>query len=245
MSQSLIIFAAALLTALATSLGALPFLFQKTLGQKHVAWGNAIAVGFMIGASFMLLHESFALSKSVSVFGFALGVLFTFIADKAMGHDAQDQLILDKSGRSFSKRAVLLVAIMTLHSGAEGISIGVSFGNGEALGFLVTLAMTLQNIPEGLAIALVLIPAGLSLRSTALWCFLSSLPQPLLALPAYWAVLFFAPLLPWGLGMAAGAMLWICFSDLLADAFKSAHHNTVTTLVMLSISLTLLLQVMI
>jgi len=53
-----------------------------------------------------------------------------------------------------------------------------------------------HNIPEGLAISLVLVPRGASVRSAAWWSVFSSLPQPLMAVPAYVFVEEFGRLLP-------------------------------------------------
>ena len=45
---------------------------------------------------------------------------------------------------------------MTVHSFAEGVGVGVSFGGGQSLGLVTALAIAIHNIPEGLAISLVL-----------------------------------------------------------------------------------------
>jgi zinc transporter ZupT len=116
-----------------------------------------------------------------------------------------------------ARRILLIMGVMTAHSAAEGIGVGVSYGTGRALGDGITLAIALHNIPEGLAIALIMVPRGVSVPMAAVWAVVSSLPQPLLAVPAYAFVLTFAPVLPVGLGLAAGAMLWMVFSELLPE----------------------------
>jgi zinc transporter ZupT len=107
---------------------------------------------------------------------------------------------------------------MTAHSVAEGIGVGSAFGDSDRLGLVIALAIAVHNIPEGLAISLVLVPRGTRVRTAAGWSVFSSLPQPLLAVPAFLFVEAFAGLLPVGLGFAAGAMLWMVGRELVPEA---------------------------
>jgi ZIP family zinc transporter len=95
--------------------------------------------------------------------------------------------------------------------------VGVAFGGGDSLGFLTALAIAIHNIPEGLAISLVLVPRGIGVLHAAGWSVFTSLPQPLLALPAFLFVEVFAWALPYGLGFAAGAMTWMVIAQILPD----------------------------
>ena len=119
-----------------------------------------------------------------------------------------------------ARRAVLIIAVMTAHSAAEGVGVGASFGGGDALGLAITIAIAIHNIPEGVTISLVLVPRGASVRSAALWSIFTSLPQPLLAVPAYLFVEQFTAILPAGLGFAAGAMVWMVWRELLPEALR-------------------------
>jgi len=68
---------------------------------------------------------------------------------------------------------MLLVGVMTVHSFAEGVGVGVSFGGGESLAWVTALAIAIHNIPEGLAICLVLVPAGVRVLHAAGWSVFS------------------------------------------------------------------------
>jgi zinc transporter ZupT len=158
-----------------------------------------------------------------------------------MIHGREDLHIGNITGAD-ARKAFLIVGVMTLHSFSEGVGVGVSFGGGQALGELITAAIAIHNIPEGLAISLVLIPRGTSVIRAAWWSIFSSLPQPLMAVPAYLFVSAFQPILPIGLGFAAGAMLWMVFSELIPDALKDASHNAVAIATTLSITAMLVFQ---
>jgi zinc transporter ZupT len=235
----LIVFLAALLTALATGLGALPFLFIRTISPNSVAVANAIAAGLMLGASFGLVSAGAEYNGWATFVGAILGVLFIMIAQRLLGDHEID--FVGATGVS-ARRMLLIVVVMTVHSFAEGAAVGVSFGGGTALATAITIAITVHNIPEGLAISAVMRPRGVSVAKCAGWSIFSSLPQPITAVPAFIFVDRFAAVLPYGLGFAAGAMVFMVLVELLPEAYEQALGRSVGLIASLTLVAMLLFQ---
>jgi zinc transporter, ZIP family len=239
----LYVFAAALATALATGLGALPFALGRAQVRRWLGPANGVASGVMLGASAGLIYEGVQRSSGRTALGGLLGGAFVLVAYRVV--DGRDTLTLGALRGADARKALLIVGVMTAHSAAEGIGVGAAFGDTDTFGLLIAAAIALQNIPEGLAISLVLVPRGASVRSAAGWSIFSSLPQPLLAVPAFVFVDRFSTVLPVGLGFAAGAMIWMVGRDLLPEALALGPRRIVlfdTTLsfaVMFALQLTL------
>ncbi|WP_457631193.1 ZIP family metal transporter [Oceanithermus sp.] len=231
-SQVLAVFVYASITAIATGFGALPFAFAKSFPRNWLGLGNAAAAGLMLAASFGLIYEGVAESLARTMVGVVVGLVFILWSHRFL-EKYEDLDIGDLSGLD-ARKALLIVGVMTLHSFAEGVGVGVSFGGGIAFGLFVTIAIAVHNIPEGLAISLVLVPRGVSWWKAALWAVFSSLPQPLMAVPAYVFVESFRQILPAGLGFAAGAMIWMAFSELIPDALEDSDAGAVATTIVLA-----------
>jgi zinc transporter ZupT len=207
------------LTALVTGLGALPFLFIKKINRWWLCIFQAAAAGLMLGACFNLIDEGAHINPYRTFFGILVGLGLIVAADQLITRRGTNADVGDLVGAD-ARKALLVLGIMTAHSFAEGIGLGVSFGGGQKLGLFITAAIAVHNIPEGLAVSLVMVPKGTRVGKAALWSIFTSLPQPLMAVPAYLFVLFFEPWLPVGLGLAAGAMIWMVFAELIPDAYE-------------------------
>jgi zinc transporter, ZIP family len=226
------VFLAALATAVATGLGAIPFLFLAHPKRSSLGVANALAAGAMAGASVGLVWEGWQRGPVRVLLGLAAGAVVIAAGSRLLKRDGHQHFGSIRG--TDAGPMLLIVGVMTIHSFAEGIGVGVAFGDGQELGLVIAIAIALHNVPEGLAISLVLVPRGISVGRAAAWSVFTSLPQPLMAVPAFVFVESFEQLLPVGLGFAAGAMAWMVASDLVPDAVRVAPLWTVALVGMLA-----------
>jgi zinc transporter ZupT len=233
------VFLFGLATALATGLGAIPFAFVRSISPRVVAYTNALASGLMLGASFGLLAEGADYGRLATLIGANLGVLFVLFAGRLLG---DRELQFGGIRGEDARKMTLIVLVMTVHSIAEGVAIGTAFAGGTTLALVITAAIAVHNVPEGLAISAVLRPRGATIAACAGWSIVSSLPQPLLAVPAFLFVETVSGLLPYGIGFAAGAMVFMVLVELLPEAFEAGRRSIIALLVSVAMVAMVLFQ---
>ncbi len=235
----LVVFAVALATALATGLGVLPVMAMRVDEKRSVVISSALAAGCMLGASAGLFYEGSSRNVVGTLAGAFAGVVF-IVGTRLLLHQTPHAHVGNLRGAR-GLTALMVIGVMTVHSFTEGAAVGVSFAGEESLGIIIAVAIAIHNIPEGVAVSLALVPFGVSARTAAGWSIFSSLPQPLMAVPAYIAVRTFEPLLPAGLGFAGGAMTWMVATQLLPESMVAGSRRIAlialigSTLVMLAI----------
>jgi len=220
----LITFVAAVVADLSMALGVAPFFFLDDLSKRAAATLSAVAAGMMAAASLVqLVGEGLRRAPGLQAWevaaGLALGALFyAGVAKWVKSREGLDPFRLRAIGGT---AALMVVAAMTAHSLPEGIAIGVAFGSGEqGFGIAVVAALAVHNVPEAIAITLALRAKGVPIWQCLGWTLFTSLPQPVAAPFAAWLMWLFEPLLPFGLGFAAGAMLFLVVDDLLPEALE-------------------------
>ncbi|WCJ27872.1 ZIP metal ion transporter family [Euphorbia peplus] len=222
--------------AAATGLGAVPFFFVE-LDPQWAGLCNGMAAGVMLAASFDLIQEgqSHGAGNWVMI-GILSGGVFILLCKKVL-EQYGEVTMLDIKGADATK-VVLVIGIMTLHSFGEGSGVGVSFAGskGFSQGLLVTLAIAVHNIPEGLAVSMVLASRGVSPQNAMLWSVITSLPQPLVAVPSFMCADAFNKVLPFCTGFAAGCMIWMVVAEVLPDAFKEASSSQVASAATISVA---------
>ncbi|HVM60999.1 MAG TPA: ZIP family metal transporter [Verrucomicrobiae bacterium] len=215
------VFVVALITDLATGIGAVPFAFSRTLSRKWEGISCAVAGGMMISASvFSLAEQGLRRGRAWEiVLGMLAGALFFWLTARFL--EGNRWQVADLSTED-SKQAVLIIAAMFVHSIPEGIAIGVGYATGDLrFGLLLAIAIAVHNIPEGIAVSVPLRTKGVSILKCAGWSVFTSVPQPLFAVPAFLLVSVFHPLLPFGLGFAGGAMVFLVAAELMPESVSN------------------------
>ncbi|NIV14086.1 MAG: ZIP family metal transporter [Aliifodinibius sp.] len=216
---------AASITVLSNGLGGLPFVFTKTFPEKIARLGWAVSGGLMLSASlFNLIIPGLSDGGIISVaVGIALGAGLMAFTSNWLGHHDFEIQGLTEAG---SRRIILVLATLFIHSFPEGLAIGVAYGSGEErLGILIAFAIAIHNIPEGLAVALPLNAEGISGWKCVGWAIFSGVPQLIAAIPAYLAVRAFRPILPYAFGFAAGAMILLVMSEMIPESRESEQQR--------------------
>ena len=129
------------------------------------------------------------------------------------------------SPRGQQEDGALLMTAITLHNIPEGMAVGLAFAlasSGESFGGAAALALGvgLQNFPEGAAVSLPL--AGRGRGRAFLRGMASGAVEPLFGVTAVVFAAAAAPMMPWLLSFAAGAMLYVVAEELIPQAHSRA-----------------------
>jgi ZIP family zinc transporter len=225
--------------ALATAVGALPALFIRHLSTRWEDIMLGFGAGVMMAAScFSLILPGVAAGSDIFgnrpagaalvATGLVLGALFLLLADKAIPHE---HVQAGHHGPEWMqlRRVWLMVFAIALHNFPEGMAIGVGFSGGDpAVGVPLAVAIAVQDIPEGLVVAVALRTVAYAPWQAALAAALTGLAEPLGAIVGVALTSGFAPLYPAGLGFAAGAMIWVVSHEIIPETHRKGHEQAAT-----------------
>ena len=159
---------ATLFTWFVTAAGAAPVLFTKRFNQKIMDGMLGLAAGVMIAASYWsLLAPAIEMSGGdwkPATIGFLVGGLFLYLIDKILPHLHLGLETAQAEGiKTTWHRSILLVLAVTLHNIPEGLAVGVAFGAvGQATDAAMAREMTLAGIALAIGIGLQNFPEGLA-----------------------------------------------------------------------------------
>ncbi len=246
-------FIAGVIASFACGAGALPLAIKRLDPGRHTGLGYGVAGGLMFAASvYNLILPGFNLnSNEMSIHqvlpvisGIILGSLFLWGTDKFLSKDRLE----NKNWKKWGGRIEILIFVtMAVHSIPEGVAVGVGYASEEVadtqLGNYIALAIAIHNIPEGLAVAIPLRAAGASINKCFWAAFLTSLPQPVAAIPAGIVSWLFKPIMPILMGFAAGAMIFLIILELIPEALSTERPTRIAWAFTIGFCLMILVQV--
>ena len=182
--------------------------------------------------------------------GFLLGMAFLLLMDQLVPHLHLGSEKAEGPNSSF-KRLTMLVLAVTLHNIPEGMAVGVVCagylaGDTEitAMGVLaLSLGIAVQNFPEGAIVSMPLRAEGEGKLRAFAGGVLSGVVEPIGALVTILAAELLVPALPYLLGFAAGAMLYVVVEELIPEMSQGEHSNVGTLTFALGFTLMMALDV--
>ncbi len=223
----------------ATALGALPALILRGLSHRTEDTMLGLAAGMMLAASSfslilpgldagMAITGNGTLAALTVVLGLGLGVLLMLGLDNFTPHEHAHGGPCGAGCERLDKIWLFVFAI-ALHNLPEGMAIGVSFAKGDlSVGLPLTTAIAIQDIPEGLAVAMALRAAGLTPLNAVLIAAASGLMEPIGALLGIGLTSGMALAYPIGMGLAAGAMIFVVSHEVIPETHRNGHQTAAT-----------------
>ncbi|CAA7626365.1 Protein GufA (fragment) [Magnetospirillum sp. SS-4] len=172
----------------------------------------------------------------------AAGVLLMLGLDEFTPHE-HDKTGPCGPGHERCGRVWLFVLAIALHNLPEGMAIGVAFARADmAVGLPLATAIALQDLPEGLAVALALRGAGFRPSTAILAAAAGGLLEPVGALLGVGLSSGLAAAYPAGLGLAAGAMIFVVSHEVIPETHRNGHQTPATLGLMVGFALMMVLD---
>jgi ZIP family zinc transporter len=239
---------------LATTVGALPVLVVGRLSPKVHNAMLAFAAGVMLAATvFSLLLPGFALAEPLLggpkagalavVAAMATGGLAMAAIHRLLPHE-HFQKGHEGPGRQRVARVWLFVLAIAVHNFPEGLSMGVGAASGDAaIGLGVTLGIGLQNLPEGLAVAMSLAGLGYSRMQALGVAALTGSVELIGGLAGAGLLAISTALLPAALAFAAGTMLFVISDEVIPETHRAGFGDSATAALFVGFGLMFFLDV--
>lgn len=244
-------FYAGMAAAFATAAGALPALFSRKLSARLNAAMLGFGGGVMLAASIFslilpamnLFAESSGSSGSLQVALAILGgALLMLLLERMVPHE---HFIKGTEGQQAKalKRSWLFVLAIILHNIPEGLAIGAAYAGGDASGAsALATGIAVQDIPEGFVVAMALLAVGYRRRVALAVGMLSGLTEPIMAVIGAVLLGTSPAMLPWGLALAAGAMLFVISHEIIPESHRLGHELSATNGLMLGFVVMMILD---
>ena len=244
---------------LGTTLGAGCVFFVKgKLNMRLQRIFTGFAAGVMVAAAiWSLLIPSLENAGHMgkwafvpAIAGFWLGVIFLAAMDKAIPHLHVNSDTAEGPTSKFQKTTMMILALV-LHNIPEGMAVGVVYAGAmmqEAditvtAALILSIGIAIQNFPEGAIISIPLHGEGVKKSKAFTYGMLSGLVEPLAAILTIMVAEFVFPILPYMLGFAAGAMIYVVVEELIPEMSEGEHSHLGTFMFMLGFSVMMVMDV--
>ena len=248
-----------LIPFLGTSLGAACVFFMKNSMSISVQRAmTGFAAGVMMAASIWSLimpainqsEHMGKLSFIPAVVGFWVGILFLLLLDHVIPHLHMNSNAPEGPKSKLPKSTMLILAV-TLHNIPEGMAVGVVFAGyladnvaiSLASAFTLSIAIAIQNFPEGAIISMPLKSGGMKKSKAFYYGVLSGVVEPIGAILSILVADLIVPALPYFLSFAAGAMIYVVVEELIPEMSEGEHSNIGTMFFAVGFSIMMILDV--
>ncbi|MET0334860.1 MAG: ZIP family metal transporter [Rhizobacter sp.] len=241
------------MAALATALGTVPLLLHQRFSQRDCDCMLGFGAGVMLAACcFSLIIPGLAAARAQGAgswgaggivgAGLLLGALLLMVVDKLVPHEHFVKGLEGPEAKAL-RRAWLFVFAIALHNLPEGLAIGVAFAGPDAVGAkALATGIAIQDVPEGMVVALALRSVGYGRVLSAALGAASGLIEPVAAVLGVLLIGLSSSLLPWGLAAAAGAMLFVISHEIIPESHRKGHEGFATGGLMVGFVLMMLLD---
>ncbi len=232
------------------------------LRREITPWLQKLLLGFasgvMIAASVWSLLlpsidmtvESGGIGWLPAAVGFLAGIFSLLLFDSVVPHLHIDSSVPEGVKTGLGRSAMLVLAV-TLHNIPEGMAVGVVLAGAmaENTGITMAGAMTLslgiaiQNFPEGAIVSMPLKDSEHSRGKAFAIGVASGAVEPLAGILTIVLIDLLAPVLPYLLAFAAGAMIYVVVEELIPESQSGSHSNIGTIGVALGFALMMVLDV--
>ena len=246
-------FLGGMVAALATAAGTLPVLFWKRLPDRIMDTLFGFGAGVMLAASaFSLIVPGIEAARAqgadpwgaASIVGgsIIIGAALLLALERWIPHEHFIKG-MERENTMALKRTWLFVFAIALHNVPEGLAIGVGFAGGDVVrGGALATGIAIQDIPEGFVVAMALAVVGYSRKTAIVLGVASGLVEPVGAVLGAAIVSSSAALLPWGLGVAAGAMLFVVSHEIIPESHRKGHEIFATSGLIIGVVLMMMLD---
>ncbi|UCG87720.1 MAG: ZIP family metal transporter [Gemmatimonadota bacterium] len=227
------------IAAAAASLGALPLRVRGVMPTAWIGWANALAAGLMLGTAYVIVVAGLNRMVLAGASGAFLGIGFIYWTHLIARTEDLDLNRLDQTGPEYGYQVLL---VQSLHSASEGVAIGAAMSLNIALGVFAALAFAVHNIPEATVLCTVLRARRIRLRDAAGLAVLTNVSLVLLSIVTFSLIMAAPSLLPWALGFAMGALVYLVMMEPLPESYRQAGNTSIALVTSVAMGMVVLLK---